>query len=493
MQKVYLLLRSNKQTGPYSLEELLQLNPKPFDLVWVQGRSAAWQYPSEIPSLKPFVPETPHADVPFQPVATSAMEEKTFPNPEVNLEQQHAVTKKTDSSKRIFVSIPKTYKPANSDNYNPEASAFAPKPQPVYERKEEIKTASPSYSQPIPSGPQQNIQEDTRTNYSRSLNDLEEDYTSWVYKQKTKNKTRINSKDTVLAILILAVIGGGYYVMSKPSVANSVLPVNKPAAQTIQQPTIENDPEPSQKEIVTQEQTEIASTTRPANNSTIPSKNIKSKNPQTVSKTQTNSSVPQIQNSMPVEKTTPNILNGDNDVVTKERGTKKPTEESVSSEKKKKKLGEVIKGIFSKPQKKEEPKNDETVLQDPKPANNRQATRRGADDNASNDNAGANEISTTSLMEQVDISSNAPDNWMMGIKNLKVTLRNRNKVTLQTASVAVSYYDENNQLLEKKLIYFNNVASNAKATVSVPDHKFADHVDFRIMTVNAKEDRYASY
>jgi hypothetical protein len=487
MQKVYLLLRSNKQTGPYSLEELLQLNPKPFDLVWVQGRSAAWQYPSEIPSLKPFVPETPHADAPFQPVATSAMEEKTFPNPEVNFEQQHAVTKKTDSTKRVFVSIPKTYKPTNSDNHNSEASAFAPKPQAVYERKEEIKTASPSYSQPIPSGSEHNIQEDRRTNYSRSLNDLEEDYTSWVYKQKTKKKTRINSKDAVLAVLILAVIGSGYYIMSKPSVANSVLPVNKPAAKNIQQ-AIENNPAPSQKEIVTQEQTGIASTTIPANNSTIQSKNIKSKNPQTVSKTQTNSSVPQFQNSMPVEKTTPNILNSDNDVV-----ANKPAEETVSTEKKKKKLGEVIKGIFSKPQKKEEPKNDETILQDPRPANNRQATRREADGNASNDNAGANQISTASLIEQVDISSNAPDNWMMGVRNLKVTLRNRNKVTLQTASVAISYYDENNQLLEKKLIYFNNVAPNAKATTSAPDHKFADHVDFRIMTVSPKEDRYASY
>ena len=41
MHKVYLLLRNNRQTGPYSLDELLKLNLKPFDLVWVDGRSAA--------------------------------------------------------------------------------------------------------------------------------------------------------------------------------------------------------------------------------------------------------------------------------------------------------------------------------------------------------------------------------------------------------------------------------------------------------------------
>src|SRR5690349_9577132 len=99
MQKVYLLLRSNRQSGPYSLEELLQLNLKPFDLVWVEGRSAAWQYPFEIPALKPYVPETPQAGVPFQPVSTAAMEDKfsSAVNP---------VIQKTEIPKRVFVSVP---------------------------------------------------------------------------------------------------------------------------------------------------------------------------------------------------------------------------------------------------------------------------------------------------------------------------------------------------------------------------------------------------
>src|SRR5690349_6767425 len=55
MQKVYLLLRNNKQQGPYSLEELLDQNLKNFDLVWVEGKSAGWRYPSEIDQLKSFL------------------------------------------------------------------------------------------------------------------------------------------------------------------------------------------------------------------------------------------------------------------------------------------------------------------------------------------------------------------------------------------------------------------------------------------------------
>jgi hypothetical protein len=52
----YLLLRDNKQTGPYTVEELVKKGLKPYDLVWLDGRSAAWRYPSEIDELKSFAP-----------------------------------------------------------------------------------------------------------------------------------------------------------------------------------------------------------------------------------------------------------------------------------------------------------------------------------------------------------------------------------------------------------------------------------------------------
>ena len=52
----YLLLRDNKQTGPYTVEELVKKGIKPYDLVWLDGRSAAWRYPSEIDELKAFAP-----------------------------------------------------------------------------------------------------------------------------------------------------------------------------------------------------------------------------------------------------------------------------------------------------------------------------------------------------------------------------------------------------------------------------------------------------
>jgi hypothetical protein len=54
----YKLLRNNKEIGPLSLEELIAKGLKPYDLIWVQNRSAAWRYPSEIEELKAYAPIT---------------------------------------------------------------------------------------------------------------------------------------------------------------------------------------------------------------------------------------------------------------------------------------------------------------------------------------------------------------------------------------------------------------------------------------------------
>jgi hypothetical protein len=471
MQKIYLLLRSNKQTGPYSLEELLQLNPKPFDLIWVEGRSAAWQYPFEVPALKPYVPETPQADVPFQPLPTEVLEQH-FSEPEKTAGQ------KTEIPRKVFVSIPKTYKT----------------PEPPAQRKEQAKPMASSYEQSYASYSEQKPAEENpvSTNYSRSLHEVEEEYTNWTYNQKTKKKTSVNTKDLVIAGLILAMIGGGYYVMSRPSVTTSILPAKKIEAQTIQQqettePNILEQVKQPDETVLQQEHMNITSN---ASQNETPVKNPELKNRVSVPRNQTAKTAPPVQNSMPVEKTVSNIPD-DNMVVTSEPERKQQPKENASTEKKKK-FGDVIKGIFSKKDKKEEsPKNDEVVLQDPRPANNRQATRRDDNEQPANNNSG--EVNTAALAEQVDLYSNAPDNWMMGVRDLKITLRNRSNITIQTAAVTVSYYDENNRLLEKKMIYFNNVAPKAKATIAAPDQKWADHVEYKLTTISAKEDRYASY
>jgi len=49
-------LRDNKQSGPFTVQELIEKGIKAYDLVWLEGKSAAWRYPSEIEELKAYAP-----------------------------------------------------------------------------------------------------------------------------------------------------------------------------------------------------------------------------------------------------------------------------------------------------------------------------------------------------------------------------------------------------------------------------------------------------
>ena len=55
----YLLLRDNKESGPHTVEEMIAKQLKQHDLIWVEGRSAAWRYPEELEEFKKYVTVTP--------------------------------------------------------------------------------------------------------------------------------------------------------------------------------------------------------------------------------------------------------------------------------------------------------------------------------------------------------------------------------------------------------------------------------------------------
>lgn len=52
----YRLLRNNRESGPYSQQDLIDLGLKAYDLIWVEGKSASWKYPSEVDTLKSYAP-----------------------------------------------------------------------------------------------------------------------------------------------------------------------------------------------------------------------------------------------------------------------------------------------------------------------------------------------------------------------------------------------------------------------------------------------------
>jgi len=446
MQKVYLLLRNNRQSGPYTLDELLQQDLKPFDLVWVEGRSAAWRYPGEIDALKPYVPEPPRPDDIHEPIDTALMESA------MQLSSKPRITQ--PASKKVFVSMP--WKSAQRKPVISESVVETQQIEPKAEKKTSFQPEKSLNDQIL------------STNYSRSLHEVEEDYTNWVYQQKqTRKKTRLDRKDLGVLVLLLAVIVLGYFLLSRPSVISEsnqlTTAQSRPPATIIQQN--ESD-EPGKSNTEESHIPVNVSHEKPVIHTTTPKLQ---KTPAVVeSNPKSEEYLPPV--SDPVQQAT-------------SEGSLPQQETPVVAEQpqeKKKKFGAKLKGLFSKKDKKQN-----EAEENPPAANGRQAAKRH------NENSEEALPTSAELASQIDLSSEASDNWMMGINGVKLTLRNRNNLPIRSAQVSVLYYDQNNRLLETKSIQFSNIPARGKATQPVPDHKFAAHVEFKLGTVSAEEDRMA--
>src|SRR6185503_7793122 len=106
----YLLLRSNKQSGPYDLQQLVSLGLKPYDLVWLEGKSAAWRYPSEVEGLKSYAPVT--EEQPYDRFYKKA-EENTVSTPK----QQQQETPKQQQQETYVAPKEETYVAPKKETY----------------------------------------------------------------------------------------------------------------------------------------------------------------------------------------------------------------------------------------------------------------------------------------------------------------------------------------------------------------------------------------
>ncbi|OQP64531.1 DUF4339 domain-containing protein [Niastella populi] len=108
----YLLLRDNKQTGPYTAQQLAEKGLKPYDLVWLEGKSAAWRYPGELEELKAFAPVV--EEQPYDRFYKKPGEQPTHQSATVQQTQQantvqesRPVNKQVEqTAKHIYVTMP---------------------------------------------------------------------------------------------------------------------------------------------------------------------------------------------------------------------------------------------------------------------------------------------------------------------------------------------------------------------------------------------------
>lgn len=112
MERAYLLLRNNQQSGPFTIGELLQQQLRPSDMIWIEGKSTAWTYLSEL-ELTPFVNKQETSD-----------QAQTLKTPD-EIER-----KAEELRQRLLATSPKTYFP----NYVTEIESYSS----PYKRDDEI-------------------------------------------------------------------------------------------------------------------------------------------------------------------------------------------------------------------------------------------------------------------------------------------------------------------------------------------------------------------
>jgi len=218
----YLLLRDNKESGPYSAEELVALGLKAYDLVWIKGKSAAWRYPSEVPELKPYAPAV--EEQPFDRFYKKQEERK-----EESLPGRNIVKKEP----------PLPFTETRHDSYKPKPSVFVTlpnqqkittqQPQAVRQAEEEVPKPTISVSE-NPAAAQ--------IKYSQPLDEIKEMYVRTLQERRQKIAVRslvMQSLKKASVILLLVAIGviAGFMLKSESADSGQVqnAAINLPAKE----------------------------------------------------------------------------------------------------------------------------------------------------------------------------------------------------------------------------------------------------------------------
>ena len=162
----YLLLRNNKESGPFSLEGLRETGLGPKDLVWVEGQSVCWLPPAEIQELRKFL------DIPGKQVKQQLPEKKEEKVHEPEVETVVPAAVSMSPKKRIHVTVPA--KENSGPAIIPEFAAYLPKTG--SENNNSLnRNVAVATEEPV-----------VETKYSRPLDELKELYARDLEKRRKK-------------------------------------------------------------------------------------------------------------------------------------------------------------------------------------------------------------------------------------------------------------------------------------------------------------------
>lgn len=451
MDKIYKLLRNNRQTGPYTLAELVALDLKPFDLIWADGKTAGWMYPSEIEALKPYLAEEKPEPVKAAEAAPAVDTTSTLAEPAqataTVAEKQATVP---SSAKHIFISMPAGGTQAKA---TPVAAASTPQAEGTGEEEtpaQKLERKAMELRQRVQAlaeakkGESEEPSLDTK--YARSLDDIKEEYTHWMHEQKHKGRAiKISKKQWMQAALVLVVASAGYGVFSwlsapkETQLAVDPTPVAAPITATHTATPKERE-EPAQSVINTDYSERNAGLLEELDRANKRIEEDLKRYPGSEQKT-----------------TAPPIADADLDAGIPD--TYDPYEEDTP------------------------PETYETKK--PEPASTSNPPVRTVSYRTTN--------KTQPLSQQIDVSAKyLRASRGKGLEGVELRLRNNSTQVLKTVAIDVFYYQDGDRLLDKETVYFNDIAPGEGFTVTAPGNKRASSATYQLGLISSDGGLYVA-
>lgn len=450
----YLLLRNNQESGPHTLQALLTMGLRPYDLVWVEGRSAAWRYPSEVEELKPYA---------------QAAEEQPF-----DRFYKKEVSQTGDSPGKSLAELPvqKPLADINTDQNEKYMPPPAGKAVPPAARKSVFVTMpgkSAAASRPAPPPPVVKEREaepvETEIKYSQSLDDIKDMYVQTLQDRRKKLVRRSQWRSYLrMAAVITGLIGVGVLVgfMVRPRTAQSpVLSENRnPASKAaLAEPGLSS----SVKQEVVPDDVQLQNEPMPAPEkfNDAPLVNVSAES-RLLTRDQTVASLSLQHKTTEYKKN--NTSSGEQPAVP-EASTYTVSKTAVY----------------------------QSATQDPHTGQRGKAVRTGSTPVTEQPvvNTGTitrNSSTTDALASQVTVRSNDYKRVAFGgIRDLRLTVTNNSNFELDQVFVELQYIKPSEQPLRTEQIQFGAIAANESSTIRIPDTNRGIKVTYRIIKINSKQ------
>lgn len=428
----YLLLRDNKESGPFSLGELQHFGLKPYDLIWVEGKSAAWRYPSEIEELRPFAPVV--EEQPFDRFFKKGSDSEKKPEAPSPIEEQYSRYIPSERNEEVppprrsvFVTLPGGRQ--ETPKRTPPAQKPVTSPAPQTHRSYVPREAVSTHEDPVTA----------EIKYSQPLDEIKQMYVKTLQERKDKRAKKGNlvsnmKKAAVVVGLVAIGLFAGFLVRSKPS-----------------------DPD-LEKDVATGLSGFSASVGQ--------------------AQPEQNGSEPLIDPAGREEPT------GDPDrkYQTMQQYDAIPADDEPAPMKIRKETMIIV------PKKKEDYNRRDTPGASVNPLTGERESNRRTFDNPPTLPRSA----TDNLKSLVSVSSNDYKRVAFGgIRNLHLTVDNRSPYTLDEVIVELQYLKPSEEPLRTENISFKSIGAKESATIRIPDTNRGIRVSYRIINIESRQNDLA--